>query len=67
MMYHYRPTKKFQIASGYEFRLFDIGNDILGRNSKSENPLKPVVSDVTYINNAVFSEASYELNKSPQV
>lgn len=60
--YMLNSKDKLQMAFGYQFRLFDIGSDLSGKNYKGEYTTHPVVSDVTYINNAVFTEGMYELN-----
>lgn len=59
--YVYTSRDKFQFAAGYEFRLYDIGNDIEGKNEMFGNPLHLVVADVTYNYHSLFSEGIYDL------
>lgn len=54
---------KLQAAFGYEIRRDDIGDDLTGKNMSGEKSKHYVVSDVTYYNNAIFSEAFYEVNR----
>ncbi len=60
-LYLMKNVPRLQWATGYEFRLFDIGKDMSGRNSRNEIKSHPVVSNVVYVNNAIFSEAKYNL------
>lgn len=53
-LYLMKNVPRLQWATGYEFRLFDIGKDMSGRNSRNEIKSHPVVSNVVYVNNAVF-------------
>ncbi|NLB64379.1 MAG: TonB-dependent receptor [Fibrobacter sp.] len=57
-----KSIDKLQAAVGYELRVDDIGNDLMGRNEQKEMPLHKIVSDVLYTNNAFFGEALYEMN-----
>ncbi|MBO9698899.1 MAG: TonB-dependent receptor plug domain-containing protein [Sporocytophaga sp.] len=66
-LYLMKNVPRLQWASGYEFRLFDIGRDMSGRNSRYEIKSHPVVSNVVYVNNAVFSEAKYNLTEKVDV
>lgn len=66
-LYLMKNVPKLQWAIGYEFRLFDIGKDMSGRNSRYEIKSHPVVSNVVYINNAVFSEGKYNLTEKVDV
>lgn len=53
---------KLQAALGYEIRRDDIGEDLTGKNMQAEKAKHYIVSDETYFNSAVFTEAFYEVN-----
>lgn len=57
-----KSVDKLQAAAGYEIRRDDIGDDLTGKNMQAEKANHYIVSDLTYYNNAVFSEAMLELN-----
>jgi len=59
--YLLKGIPNLQVATGYELRIDDIGDDLTGRNAKGENPLHKVVSDVLYVNNAVYTEGFYDV------
>lgn len=54
--------ERLQLALGYEFRLYDIGDDITGKNSQAEKVSHPIVSDVTYLYNSLYGEGLYEVS-----
>ena len=60
-MYHYKPNLKFQMVTGYQLRVFDIGNDLSGKNEQSQMAAHPVVTDVVYTNNAFYTEGLYNI------
>jgi outer membrane receptor protein involved in Fe transport len=62
-LYLLKSPRKFQLASGYQFRFFDIGNDMSGRNSQEEKATHPVVSNVDYYSHAFYSEGIYNFSK----
>lgn len=53
----------YQLAAGGECRIYDIGDDMSGKNSQSEKATHPIVTDVTYFYNSVFSEGVYHFSK----
>jgi|GEM_PF-953687 len=59
--YLLKSVNKLQLASGYEWRMDQIGDDLTGKNSQAEKADHQIVSDVTYFNNAVFFEGLYNL------
>jgi len=61
--YQYTSKKDFQFAAGYEYRFYDIGKGLDGKNEWNENPLQPVISDVNYNYHSVFAEGVYAVNK----
>ena len=63
VQYILKGFEKLELATGYQFRVFDIGNDIEGLNSQQEKSSHPIVSDVTYFNHAFFAEGQYQLSK----
>ncbi len=62
-MYLIKSVSKLQLAVGYQFRLFDIGKDMAGYNAQEEKENHPIVSNVTYINHAIFAEGIYKLTE----
>jgi hypothetical protein len=62
-MYILKSVSKLQLAAGYQFRLFDIGNDMTGLNAQEEKATHPIVSDVIYKNHAFFTEGVYNIHK----
>lgn len=51
-----------QLATGYEWRMDQIGNDLTGQNSQSEVRNHLIVSDVRYYNHALFLEGIYNIS-----
>ncbi len=60
-MYLLKRIPKLQVATGYEFRYDDIGDDLTGTNSKEQKAQHKIVSEVQYINNALFMEGFYDV------
>ncbi len=60
--YFLNSIENLQLASGYEFRYDAIGKDLSGRNGQTENATHPTVSNIDYINHALYSEGFYELS-----
>ncbi|MGL1886530.1 MAG: TonB-dependent receptor [Reichenbachiella sp.] len=65
--YSIKSINKLQAAFGYEFRLFQLGNDLSGQNANGLYPEKKVISNVNYINNSAFFEGLYELNDKAKI
>lgn len=59
--YLLKSKTALQMASGLEFSLFDIGNDLSGTNAQEEKAHHPIVSDVTYLNGSAFTECVYHI------
>lgn len=57
----------FKMAIGYQFRLFDIGNDMDGWNMVNEHQKHYVVKNIIYTNNALFSEGLIKLSKKANI
>lgn len=51
--------KSFQIATGIDSRLFIFGKDLAGKNSQQEKANHPIIANVMYFNQAVFSEGVF--------
>ncbi|MCR6641159.1 MAG: TonB-dependent receptor plug domain-containing protein [Sporocytophaga sp.] len=51
--------KSFQIATGIDSRLFIFGKDLAGRNAQQEKANHPIIANVTYFNQAVFTEGVF--------
>ncbi|WP_045466333.1 TonB-dependent receptor plug domain-containing protein [Sporocytophaga myxococcoides] len=51
--------KSFQIATGIDSRLFVFGKDLAGKNSQQEKANHPIIANVMYFNQAIFSEAVF--------
>lgn len=62
-VYNINTIDKLRLAVGYQFRMFIFGKDMNGFNMKDENMKHIIVSNTTYINNAVFAEGMYDLSK----
>lgn len=58
-----KSSDRFQLAYGYQFRLFDLGKDLSGKNYKNEISTHPIISNIVYTNHAVFSEGMYNLSR----
>ncbi len=56
-----KSFKNLQFASGAEFRLDRIGEDMNGKNEKNGNPLYKVVTEVDYKTLSLFSEGFYDI------
>jgi outer membrane receptor protein involved in Fe transport len=61
--YNIKSIDKLQAAFGYQFRLMHVGDDMSGNNSQSEKATHPIVSDITYLNHALFAEGLYDINE----
>lgn len=59
--YLWNSVARLQLATGYEWRLDKIGDDLAGTNSQSEKANHLVVSDITYYNHALFVEGIYNI------
>ena len=62
-MYMYKPTSKFELATGFESSIYDIGEDMSGKNSQNEKTKHLIVSDVLYFYNSVYSEGVYRFTE----
>lgn len=62
LLYSTNDTKKIAFASGFDFRIYDIGGDISGTNSQNEKATHPIVTDVTYLYGSIFSEGVFNLS-----
>lgn len=51
--------KSFQIATGIDSRLFIFGKDLAGKNSQQEKADHPIIANVMYFNQAIFSEGVF--------
>ncbi|MCB9496395.1 MAG: TonB-dependent receptor plug domain-containing protein [Fibrobacteria bacterium] len=60
-VYLMKNIPSLQLAVGTEQRFDDIGEDLFGRNARTENPKHKIVSDVLYSNTALFTEGWYDL------
>jgi len=59
--------RKLNLAVGYQFNLYDIGNDLTGKNAQNEKGKHSIVKDVIYTNNACFVEGRYSLSSDLDV
>lgn len=55
-MYLLKSIPRLQLATGLEYRLDQIGNDMTGKNVKSEIARHPVISEIDYNTFTLFSE-----------
>lgn len=60
--YLFTSREDIQFAAGYEYRYYDIGEDMSGMNALNGNPLHLVVSNVKYNYHSVFGEGIYNIN-----
>jgi len=51
--------KIFQLATGIDSRLFVFGKDLAGKNAQQEKANHPIIANVVYFNQAVFSEGVF--------
>lgn len=58
--YHLKSIPRLQLASGLEYRLDIIGDDLSGKNVYEERKNHPVVSNVNYHTFSLFSEGFYD-------
>lgn len=63
-MYTMFNKSKYKLAAGYDFFLYDIGENIAGANSQQDQPKHSIVSDVVYVNNAFYAEGKYSFNET---
>lgn len=66
-IYVINTNDKLKLAIGYQFRLFDIGNDMDGWNMGNENKRHYVVKNIIYTNNSVFAEGLIKLSKKASI
>lgn len=59
--YLLNSISNLQLATGYEWRMDMIGNDLSGKNSQNGITNHIIVADVNYFNHALFLEALYNL------
>lgn len=60
--YIFTSKERFQFAAGYEFRYYDIGKGMDGKNEVNENPLHLVVSEVDYTYSSLFTEGIFDIS-----
>jgi len=61
--YLFTSKDKFQFGAGYEYRLYDIGEGLGGKNEYNKNPQHLVVSNVMYHYNSIFTEGIYKFTE----